>query len=70
MALVRLGWTRELMMPSAVEVSVWIGVGGCLWPISSRIFLSSTPLRAFVYNAPISASAADDMTALMIDASL
>ena len=69
-ALVRFGRTRELMMPSAVELSVWTGVGGCGWPISSRIFLSSTPFRAFVYRDPISASAADDMTALMMDASL
>jgi hypothetical protein len=70
MAFVRFGWTCKFMMPSAVELSVWTGVGGCGCPITLKIFRSSTPLRAFVYNAPILASAADDMTALMIEASL
>ena len=56
------------MMPSAVELSVWIGVLGCLCPISSKIFLILTPFFALINNAPSSASAADDMTALMISA--
>eukprot|EP00956_Cyclotella_meneghiniana_P040712 scaffold203044_cov46-Cyclotella_meneghiniana.AAC.1 len=57
-------------MPSAVELSVCMGVGGCLWPISSNIFRSSTALRALIYNPPVSVSAADDMTALIISATL
>ena len=32
MAFVRLGWTRELMMPSAVELSVLTGGRGLLVP--------------------------------------
>ena len=58
------------MMPSVVELLVCMGVGGCLWPNSSRIFRSSTALRALIYNAPILASAADDVTAFMILATL
>ena len=70
MALVRFGITRKLMIPSAVELSVCTGVGGWGWPISSKMLRISTPFRAFVYSAPSSAYAADDMTALIIDASL
>ncbi len=67
MAFVRFGWTRKLMMLSAVKLSVWMGVGGCVCAISSKILRSLTPLCAFMYNAPILASAADDMTDLMMD---
>jgi hypothetical protein len=49
-----------LMMPSAVELSVW----------TAKYFTLLPRLRAFVYNAPISALAADDMTALMMEALL
>ena len=68
MAFVHFGWTRELMMPSPLKLSVWKGVGDCGCPITSKIFCSSTPLGAFVYNDPISALAADDMIALMMEA--
>ncbi len=67
MAFVRFGWTHKLMMPSAVKLSVWMGVGGCVCAISSKILRSLTPLHAFMYNAPILALAADDMTDLMMD---
>ena len=70
MALVCLGITRKLIILSAVELSVCMGVGGCGWSISSRIFCISTPFRAFMYKEPSWASDADDMTALIIDASL
>jgi hypothetical protein len=60
--------TRELMMPSPLKLSVWRGVGDCGCPITSKIFCSSTPLGAFVYNDPISALASDDMTALIMEA--
>eukprot|EP00957_Ditylum_brightwellii_P088901 6769598-Ditylum_brightwellii.AAC.1 len=39
-----------------------MGVSSCGCPISSRAVRSSSPFRAFVYNAPTSASAADAMT--------
>jgi hypothetical protein len=37
MALVRLGWTMLFIMPSAIELSVCIGVGGSLCPHSLRM---------------------------------
>ena len=70
MAFVRFGWTQLLTMPSAVELPVCMGVGGCLWPSSSNIFRSLTALRALMYSTPVSASAADDMTAFIISAML
>ncbi len=70
MAFVHFGWTRKLMMLSAVKLSVWTGVWGCVCAISSKILRSLTPLRAFMYDAPILALAADDMTNLMMDALL
>ena len=60
MSFVHFGWTCKLMMPSAVEMSVAEDVP----------FRSSTPLCAFVYNAPVLALARDDLTALMMEASL
>ena len=70
MAFVPFGWTHKLTMLSAVELSVWTGVGSCKWLISSKILRSSTPFHAFIYSAPISASAAEDITDLIMDASL
>ena len=66
MALVLLGWRFRFTTPNAVVLSVCIGVGGWGCPISSRVVLAGMASRAFMNNAPISASAADDMTALMI----
>ena len=37
-----------LIMPSAVLLSVWMGVRGCTWPISSRICLMYTASRALM----------------------
>jgi len=65
-ALVRLGWILLFITPSAVELSVWMGVRGCGWPISRSICLMCTASFALIYNAPNSASAADDITALII----
>jgi hypothetical protein len=55
MAFVRLGWTRELMMPSAVELSVWtaeeVGTGDtvvlCTVPLleESSSFIAARGLR-------------------------
>ncbi len=45
---------------------VWIGVLGCLWPISSSSWRIGIALRALMYSAPSSPSAALDMTAFRI----
>ena len=52
--------------PSAVVLSVCIGVGGCLCPRKSRVCRAGMASLQLMYRAPILASAADDMTALMI----
>ena len=64
--LVACGWRFFITNPRAVVLSVWMGVGGCGWPISSAVVRAGIAWREFMYRAPISASAADDMTALMI----
>ncbi len=56
MSFVHFGWTCKLMMPSAVELSVAEDVPFC----------SSTPLRAFVYNAPVFSLASYEFYALML----
>ena len=66
MALVRFGCILPLTTPSAIELSVCSGVGGCRCPISSRIILMYTALQAIMYNAASSASVADDMACLMM----
>ena len=48
MALVRFGWTVLLMIPSAVELSVCMGVRGCACPISSRMIRMYTASRAMM----------------------
>ena len=49
-----------------VVLSVCTGVGGCLWPISSRAWRAGTASWQFMKRAASSASAAEDMTAFMI----
>ena len=49
-------------------LSVWIGVGGCLWPIYSTIICAGIACRKLIYSAPISASAAEVITFFMIGA--
>ena len=65
-ALVRFGCILLLISPSAVVLSVWIGVLGWGWPISSSIWRRWTASFALMNSAPSSASAAHDITALMI----
>jgi hypothetical protein len=55
-----------LITPPAVKLLVWIGVHGCGWPILVSICLKYATSFAFKYRAPSSASAAYDITALMI----
>jgi hypothetical protein len=46
-ALVHRGWMLLLTTPCAVLLSVWMGVGSCLWPISlnsSHIGIASRAL--------------------------
>ena len=53
-------------MPCAVVLSVYIGVGGCLCPIYSCYWRAGMDYLQLTKGAPGSASADDDMTALMI----
>ena len=53
-------------MPWAVLLSVWSSVGGCGWPMSSRVRGRGTACCAFINRPATSASAADDMTFFMI----
>ena len=55
------------MMPSAVLLSVLIGVAGCGCPnYSSHVIRNGSISRAFINIAPTSDSAADDITDLII----
>ena len=50
------------MIPLAVLLSVCIGVVDCRCPNSSQVTHNGRSCLAFIYNAPISASTADDIT--------
>ena len=52
--------------PSAVVLSVCIGVGGCLWPIASNARRAGIASLQLMKRDLKSASAAEDMTAFMI----
>ena len=67
MVLVHLGCTVLVTTPKAVVLSVCKEVLGCGWPISSSSKCMGTASLAFMYRAPSSASAAEDITALIID---
>jgi hypothetical protein len=60
------GWILWLISPSAIKLSVWIGVHGCRWPILVSICHRYATSFAFKYSAPSSASAADDIIASII----
>ncbi len=66
MALVRCGWMLLLTTPNEVVLSVWMGVLGCLWPISVRSWRTGTASHALMYSAPSLALDALDVTALSI----
>ena len=53
-------------MPHAVELSVQIGVAGCLWPDLFRVLMSGIARVAFMNGAAISASAALEQTFFVI----
>ena len=54
-----------LQTPRAVELSVWMDVCPCGWPISISALRAGMASLALRKIAPISASAALDMTVLM-----
>jgi GTPase len=56
----------SLAIPHAVELSVWTGVAGCGYPISSKVVRRMVALLQFSNRAPISASDADDSTGFMM----
>ena len=58
--------TLLLTTLSAVELSVWIGVGCWAWPKNLSVCHAGTASQQLMYSAPISASAAEDMSALII----
>ena len=62
----RLALTVWFAMPTAVVLSAWIGVGGYGKPISSNAVRIGMTSQALWKRAPISASAAEDMTVLII----
>ena len=62
--LVAFGWSFFATNPNSVVLSVWIGVGGCLWPISSTVVRAGIAYRELIYSAPISASADEVITFL------
>ena len=49
----------DLMNESAVELSVFMGVGGCGWPNFDSIYLIERASCELKNNAAVSASAAD-----------
>ena len=61
-----LGCTLFVTTARAAELLVCISFLGCGCPISDRVILCGTHSLALMYISPISASAADVMTALMI----
>ena len=69
-AFVRFGCILTLTTPSAIELSVCKGVGGCGCPISSRMILMYAASRAIMYRAASSASVAKVITCLMMCAML
>ena len=62
-----LRWMMVLFTtPAAFELSVWIGDVGSFQPISINVWRMGTIFLAVMYSAPCSASAAEDITNLMI----
>ena len=60
-------WMMVLLMsPAAVEFSVWTGDGDYFQPISISVRRMGKFSLDVMYSAPSSASAAEDMTSLMI----
>ena len=69
-AFVCFGFIFPLHTASAITFYGCNGIGGCLCPISSKIMLVYTALRAMMYSADISDSVADVMTCFIVCAML
>ena len=55
-----------LMTPAAVELSVWIGDGGCFQPIYINVWRIGTIYLVVMYSVPSSASTDEEITNLMV----
>ena len=66
MLFVCFGMILFVTTPTAVVLSTWIGVGFCGHPIYIRVWRNSTHLRAVINKEANSASAAEDITNLII----
>jgi hypothetical protein len=64
MVFVRFCIIVPLLYPVVVVLSVSIGMGGCGCPNSSNVVQRTDPSFAFMKTAPLSASAAEDITCL------
>ena len=64
--LIRLLAMLLVTTPSAVVLSVCIGVGHCLWSIVSNVWRAGVASMQLMKRDPKYASAAEDMTAFMI----
>ena len=59
-------WVMSFNIPSAVKLSVCMGVACCGWPISSSVTLIGSPYLVLWINAPNYASAAYDIAFFMV----
>ncbi len=66
MALSAFGRILLVSRACAVALSVWMGVSVCGWPSSLIILCIGTVILALMNSAPSLASAAEDITALII----
>ena len=64
--LVDFGWRFFVTNTNNVVLSVWIGVGGCVWPISSTVVCAGIVCRKLIYSVLIYASAAGVIKFFMI----
>ena len=55
----------SMMKLYVVELSTWMGVGGCRWPNSSAVVLRTMAFWQFIYRVDVSHSAADPIMGLM-----
>ncbi len=66
MALSAFGMILLVSRVYAVELSVWMGVHVCGWPSSLSVLCIDTAILELMNSAPSLASAAGDITALII----
>ena len=64
--IVHCGTMVLLVTPTAVELSIWMGEGGCHQPILMRVCWSGTISLAVMKSPTSLALAAEDMTNLMM----